>query len=264
MDILQAAEQPGSVVPGTARRRILAAGLGGAAASLLPFLGGKVGATPRSVPPTDPFAPASSDPSEVTTGGTENTASLPSSVEDTVAPSGSDTAGTEAPTTTLAPVQRPTQEDVAVLGFAQSVELTLRDLYDIVLGGNVFTDEVEKDAIAVIRENHEAYAQAISGLLGRQAPNRRSETLLGEQEDNMAGSAAEVATALATLENVAVATHSSVVATLVGIDGASIIASILEIEARHATVLTKLAGATSFDDLVAGDADPLSADDYPE
>lgn len=254
MDILQAAE----------RRRILAAGLGGAAASLLPFLGGKVGAAPRSVPPTDPFAPGSSDGSDITTGGTENTASLPSSVEDTVAPSGGGTPETDAPTTTLAPVQRPTQEDVAILGFAQSVELTLRDLYDIVLGGKVFTDDIEKDAIAVIRENHEAYAQAISGLLGRQAPNRRSDDLYGEQEANMGGSAADVATALATLENVAVATHSEVVGTLVGIDGASIIASILEIEARHATVLTKLAGATSFDDLVAGDAEPLSADDYPE
>jgi hypothetical protein len=230
VDILQAAEQPDRVVPGTARRRILAAGLGGAAASLLPFLGGQAGAAPRTVPPTDP----------------------------------TDTAETEAPTTTQAPVQRPTQDDVAVLGFAQSVELTLRDLYDIVLGGNVFTDDVEKDAIAVIRENHEAYAQAISGLLGRLAPNRRSDILYSEHEANMAGSAAQVATALAALENVAVATHSGVVGTLVGIDGASIVASILEIEARHATVLNKLAGSTSFDDLVAGDADPLSADDYPE
>lgn len=232
MDILQAAEQPDGVTPGAARRRILAAGLGGAAASLLPFLGGRAGAAPRSVPPTDP--------------------------------TGSDGAQAVAPTTTQAPEKRPTQDDVAVLSFAQSVELTLRDLYDIVLGGNVFTDLVEKDAIAVIRENHEAYAQAISGLLGRQAPNRRSDVLYGEQEDNMGGSAAEVATALAALENAAVATHSDVVGTLVGIDGSSIIASILEVEARHATVLNKLAGATSFDDLVAGDADPLSADDYPE
>ena len=38
------------------------------------------------------------------------------------------------------PVVHPTAEDVALLSFAQQVELTMRDLYDVAVAGGVFAD----------------------------------------------------------------------------------------------------------------------------
>ncbi len=82
------------------RRRLLGIGLGGAAASLLPFLSGRASAT-------------------TTTGSTSSTV---------------------AATTTTAPPKRPTDDDVTLLGFAQSVELAARALYDVALGTDGFDD----------------------------------------------------------------------------------------------------------------------------
>lgn len=199
------------------RRRLLGIGLGGAALSLLPFLMGRASAT-------------------TTTGST------------------SDTTPT---TTTTAPAKRPSTDDVTLLGFAQSVELAARDLYDVALGTSGF-DADQRAVIATIRESHDAYAASLSAILGRLAPQTPN-PVVDSLSSSFAGETSTVLAAAYTLESTAVATHTDILGKLQGTDGATLIASILIVEARHGTVLAYLNGKTELDDLLVNDeADALT------
>ncbi|MEI7619744.1 MAG: ferritin-like domain-containing protein [Actinomycetota bacterium] len=221
------------------RRRILAAGVSGAALSLLPWLSDRAGAQARTAPPTSGGA---------TTATTPATTTPPT----TVAP---------APTTT-APPKRPTTADIELLAVAQSIELAIRDLYDAALGAKSF-EGATAEAVTAIREAHEAYAQSISGLIGSDAKGLRSEKLYNAQRSNFTGSTTSVAQAAAKLENVASATHLEILGSLIGIDAAALIASVLVVEARHATVLNTIAGASTLSNQLANDGVALSPADYP-
>jgi hypothetical protein len=60
-------------------------------------------------------------------------------------------------------------------------------------------------------------------------------------------------------ESTAVATHTDVLGKLQGTDGASLIASIIIVEARHGTVLAYLNGSTDLDQLLVDtEADALT------
>lgn len=200
------------------RRRLLGIGVGGAVVSLLPFLGRRAGAT-----------------------------TPPASTSDT----------TPATTTTTAPPKRPTEDDVTLLGFAQSVELAARDLYDAALATKDF-DETQRAVIATIRESHDAYAAALSALLGRQAPQVANPSL-EELSSTFGGDTKSVLDAAYQLESTAVATHTEILGKLQGLDGAALIASILIVEARHGTVIAHLNGSTELDDLLVNtEADALT------
>ncbi len=206
------------------RRRLLGIGLGGAAVSLLPFLSGRASAT-----------------------------TPPNSTSDTLA------ATTAATTTTTSPPLRPTDADVTLLGFAQSVELAARQLYDVALGTKGLFDEVQRAVIAAIRESHSAYAAALSGMLGREAPQTAASAVVDDLKSSFSGKLADVLKAAASLESTAVATHIEILGSLQGLDGAALIASILVVEARHGTVLASMNGSTNLDDLlVAKEADALT------
>ena len=232
MDIKQAAlptaaaHTAGDSAP-LARRRILAAGASGAALSLLPWLSDRAGAQARTAPPT----------------------------------SGGETVIAPAPTTTPAP-KRPTAADIELLAVAQTIELAIRDLYDAALAANSF-EGATAEAVTAIREAHEAYAQSISGLIGADAPGIRSDKLYNAQRSNFSGSATAVAQAAADLENVACATHLDILGSLIGVDATGLIASILVVEARHATVLNIIAGASTLSNQLASDGVALSPADYP-
>lgn len=244
MDIKEAAHNdaaaPPASEPGTARRGLLAAGLSGAAASLLPWLSGRAAAT------------------DTTTGGTATADTTAGSTAGT----GATTAATDAPTTTTTPPRKPNAADIAVLGFLQTVELTIRDLYDIALNAKVFTDITQED-IATIRQAHNGYQQSISGLIGRAAPNHRSDALFKKLQGNFKGDAKTVAKAYATLENAAVATHTDALGKILATDAAALIASILVVEARHATLLHQFGGDTKLADRLADDGVAISSADYP-
>ncbi len=153
--------------------------------------------------------------------------------------------------TTNAGTKRPTTADEALLGFAQSVELSIRDAYDAALASDGFGPDAP---IAItIREGHEAYAQALSGFLGRVAPNVRDEAVFEELSATLRDPASA-----AGVEDIAVATHNAIIARLEGTDGPTLLASILIVEARHATVLKHLAGQ-AFEALLSSDAVALSA-----
>ena len=226
-----------------ARRRLLAAGAAGTALSLLPLLAGRAGAAPAS---TDSTADTTGDTTAASTGGSSDVTT------------GGSTADTAAATTTTAPPKRPTDDDIALLSFAQMVELTARDLYKVALDKSVFADAT-LEAVKAIGEAHEAYAQAISGLIGRVAPNAPQSDLFDELSKDFAGSAKDVATAARALENNLVATHVDIVGKLVGVDGSALMASMVVVEARHATVLASIAGVHGLDEQLATDGEAIPA-----
>lgn len=152
-------------------------------------------------------------------------------------------ASTEEATTTTAPPQRPTADDVALLSFAQQVEATAVALYNEALKVTGWSEE-QAITVTFIRDAHLAYAQALSGLLGRDAPNSISQEVFDANVAAFSGAVDAVLASAGALESTAVATHGDVIAKLVGTDGAKLIASIQMNEARYCTVLADLAGET--------------------
>jgi hypothetical protein len=196
------------------RRGIIAAGVGGAALSLLPFLGGRADAAATT-----------------TTEGTPST---------------------------TAPPKRPTADDTALLGAAQQVELTTLALYDQAIGKAKGWTPEQATLMTTLREAHHAFANAISGLLGRVAPNGPNETILAQRGSKFTGNSGDVLLAAADLESSLVATHLDVLAKLQGVNGAALVASILSSEARHVTALRDLGGVTDLSALLVDtEADSL-------
>jgi len=206
---------------GALRRRLLGIGLGGAAVSLLPFLAGRAGATTPGTTPTDSAA---------------------------------------ATTTTSAPPKRPTDDDVSLLGFAQSVEIAAFRLYEQALANDGFDDN-DRAVLATIHDAHQAYASSLSGFLGRQAPNEVN-PVYDDVKSSFTGDRSSVLDAAYQLESTAVATHTDILEELRGTDGAGLLASILIVEARHGTVISYLNGSTDLDELLVDpEADALTPAD---
>jgi hypothetical protein len=160
-------------------------------------------------------------------------------------------------TTTTAPPKQPTDDDVSLLGFSQSVELAARNLYDVALGTKDFDDNT-RAVLATIRESHDAYAASLSAILGREAPQTVN-PVFDTLQSSFGGDKQSVLDAAYALESTAVATHTDVLGKLQATDGASLIASILIVEARHGTVLAYMNGSTDLDQLLVDkEADALT------
>ena len=174
----------------------------------------------------------------------------------TTPPSGSEPTGTAtdgaAPLTEL--VEQPTAEDIVLLGFAQTVELAAQALYQVSLDAGV-----DDQVITLMRNNHQAYAQVIAGILGVDAPGTPDDALVEDGADAFADTDLQSLAATAyDLESTLVATHTALIGLLVGINGAHIIASIVTVEAQACAVLADMAGrGTDFDALFVNEARPL-------
>ncbi len=166
---------------------------------------------------------------------------------------------TPAATTTTAPPRQPVTDDLALLGLAQQVELAAVALYDLALAGRQ-SDGANRSTLLAIRESHQAYAQALSALLGKSAPDVPAAAVVDQYSAAFSGLPGEMLTAAAELENIAVATHTELVGALQGTDGTATIASILVVEARHVVVLLDMAEQTDLDALLVNDAAALSAE----
>lgn len=158
-------------------------------------------------------------------------------------------ASASAEDTTTAPPKRPTDDDIALLAFAQQVELTARDLYDGAIGIGGWTD-AEAAVMVWLRESHEAFAQALSGLLGNKAPGTRSDEVYAALSSDFRRSRPVAVEAARALESTAVATHLDVLGRLRGTDAAVLVASIQIAEARHCTALAHLSGSDALSDLL--------------
>ncbi|CAB4365799.1 MAG: hypothetical protein F2681_11450 [Actinobacteria bacterium] len=194
------------------RRALLGAGVGGAALSLLPLMSGRASASTTTTPP------------------------------------GESTSTAAAAASTTAPPKRPTDADVALLDFAQQLELTARALYDKALAAKWPADQLV--VVTTIREAHEAYAQSLSGLLGRKASGTASEALLRQFSTAWAGTPDKLLAAAYDFESAAVATYAEILGKLQGTDAAQLIASIQIAEARHGTALADLAGSSDVGELL--------------
>jgi hypothetical protein len=187
-------------------------------------------ASPRTAPPTS--QPATSEPA----------GSAPEAA---------------AATTTAAP-QRPTGDDVELLAFAQSFELTARDLYRAALDADLASSDLA-DVFRTLHDNHAEYANRLSGILGVDAASGRDDELYdGLVSAFQSNDPTAVATAGEELESTAVATHSELIGRLAGLDGIAAIASIANVEARHGTVLADIAGhGDDLDAMLTSDAEAL-------
>jgi Ferritin-like domain len=164
--------------------------------------------------------------------------------------------GRASATTTTAPPKQPSESDVELLGFAQTVEIAAFRLYEIGVATDNF-DDAEQAVMATFLDAHKAYAASLSGFLGRAAP-QATNPVYDEMKDAFGGDRDTVLEAAYNLESVAVATHTEILGELQGTDGAALLASILIVEAAHGTVLANIGGSTDLDVLLVNtEADAL-------
>ncbi len=141
----------------------------------------------------------------------------------------------------------PTSADLTVLAGLQGLELAARDLYQTAIDAGA---DDGAGVLATLRANHAGYANAISGLIGAAAPQARNDLVYDQfSADFETDDVASVAAAGYALESGAVATNLDALGVLEGADGATVVASILIVESRHAAVLADLGGQS--DDLDA-------------
>lgn len=132
----------------------------------------------------------------------------------------------------------PTTADKQLLDFALSAELSVQDLYlKAIDSGTLSADE--KLMMQMFSDHHKAYAQSLNGLLGKAASNIRNEALYSTFAGQLT-SAQAINRVLQSVENTMVATHTDILSSLQGLDGATLVASIITVEARHAAVFGTL------------------------
>ncbi len=144
----------------------------------------------------------------------------------------------------------PNEADIALLEQAMLLELTAHDLYRDALVTSTFEAETA-GLIETIAANHEAFAQSIAGAAGLSASGRNDAVY----QSLSAEFAADFVLAAHGLEQVAVVTDTELLGIYESLDAIELTASILVVEARHATALADLAGVSDLD-IVFGNAQP--------
>lgn len=94
-------------------------------------------------------------------------------------------------------------------------------------------------AMTLILDHHVAYAQALKGYLAVEAHKPSNAPLASP-----AGSLSSIARQLATLEDQTATIHTNAIGTIKGLDAATLLASIVTVEARHAAALELIAGSS--------------------
>jgi hypothetical protein len=141
---------------------------------------------------------------------------------------------------------RPTAADTELLASAQATALAVRDLYQAAVAAGAGGEHV--DCLVSIAAHHDAYAQSISSLIGRAAPQARDSKVFSSNKADFGSDTMTTALAAHALENSLVAAHTELVGELVGTEGAALIASMVIIEARHVVALAAIAGKSAIDD----------------
>jgi len=137
-----------------------------------------------------------------------------------------------------APPKMPTSADKQLLDFALSSELSVHDLYITAINSGMLSAD-ERSMMEMFSEHHKSYAQSLNGLLGKAATNTRNEALYSTYAGQLT-SAQAMNRVLQSVENTMVATHTDILSSLQGMDGATLVASIITVEARHAAVFGTL------------------------
>jgi len=156
-----------------------------------------------------------------------------------------------------ASVTPPTKADRELLAFANAAEFAARDLYAVAASLALFNDD-ERAMLVGFHDHHRAAGQSLAGIVGALATNVRSDAVYNAFRGRLQGTDKNaVLDALRELENTLASTHLSLVGALEGSEGAALVASILNIEARQSAALAILTGRV-LDDALTNSAVALS------
>ena len=137
----------------------------------------------------------------------------------------------------------PTAEDSITLEQVLRVELAAKLLYRDALAAGLA--ETAAEVAQMFSDNHEAYAEEFAGITGISA-DTYDEAFYEENKDKFATSdVAQFAQAAWELENNFAATYTELFTSLESVESQTVVASIVMINARTATVLADLAGVSS-------------------
>ena len=125
--------------------------------------------------------------------------------------------------------------DTKLLAFAQTLELTTRDIYAAVLTRKTLSDD-ESALLEQFHAHHVAYEQTLNGLLSKNALNKRDEAIY-ESFNAKLSEAQNIWVALLEIENIMIASHTKAIETIESAKVAALVASIITVEARHAAIL---------------------------
>jgi len=125
--------------------------------------------------------------------------------------------------------------DIKLLAFAQTLELTTRDIYAAVLTRKSLSDD-ESALLEQFHAHHVAYEQTLNGLLSKNALNKRDEAIY-ESFYAKLSEAQNIWVALLEIENIMIASHTKAIETIESAKVAALVASIITVEARHAAIL---------------------------
>ena len=146
--------------------------------------------------------------------------------------------GTTVPaTTTTLPPKQPTNEDLVILAYAQSLELAAVEAYK--LAAPKLAGSAVLPVAVTFAAHHEQHAQAFGGLAGKAALGIANQSIIeafGPRLES-ARTEAEVLRIAWELETAAASTYVAVLGEIESTNSAATIASIQPIEARHAAVI---------------------------
>lgn len=134
-------------------------------------------------------------------------------------------------------VPRKDARDNALLNAALNRESQMVATYAIAVESASNADD--KAALLLIHDNHVAYVDALRGYLATEVEKPSGGALA-----NPTGSFASVAAQLSALEDQTVSIHTGNLNSLIGMDAAMLVASIITMEARHAAALALVSGQT--------------------
>jgi hypothetical protein len=160
-------------------------------------------------------------------------------------PASSPAATTVPVTTTTLPPQAPQPSDIALMAFAQTLELALVQLYDVVLGSG-HLDASTTPVIITFQSHHRGHGQSYAAFAGKAATSRANAGLLAQYIPRLQAATTqnELFSTLFDLENAAAGAYAAALARVIGTNPAGLVASILPIEAGHAVVLGQASGVT--------------------
>ena len=152
-------------------------------------------------------------------------------------------AATTASAPATAPPVAPNSADLALLGFAQSLELVAVSAYQTAIASGKLADDV-KAVLNAFADHHREHAGAFAAVAGIAAPGRPNTTLLAafQSKFQSAGDQNALLTLALQVEAAASATYLGFLGELTGTRGAGLVASIQPIESAHAVVLGQTLG----------------------
>lgn len=146
-----------------------------------------------------------------------------------------------------------TDTDRELLGRALQLELAARRLYQEAAESGL-TDKA-REVAQTFGGNHEAYADQMAAITGISANTYNEAAYEARVDSFTSGDATEFATAAWELENAAAATYTGLLNDFESIDAQSLIAAIVVVNGRMATVLADLAEVSNVSEVFSPSAE---------